>query len=200
MGSLYSLITQDKRASEALKACMNCGICTAICPAAEFFDYDPRQICDTVQRKDENAIEALLRSDIIWACGQCMSCKPRCPRGNAPGEIIQILRKYSQMLGYFHDEIRSQQRRLAETLGNNILNTGYCVHPDLVLPEKHPEQGPIWEWYVNNIIDVAPKLGANYHGEGPGALREIHQKNLDEIRRIYEVTGGMDLHQKLLEE
>ena len=104
------------------------------------------------------------------------------------------------MLGYFHDEIRSQQHQLAETLGNNILNTGYCVHPDLVLPEKHPEQGPIWEWYVNNIIDIAPKLGANYHGEGPGALREIHQKNLEEIRRIYEVTGGLDLHQKLLEE
>ena len=53
---------QDSRASEALKACMNCGICTAICPAAEFFDYDPRQICDTVQRKDENAIYPLHRS------------------------------------------------------------------------------------------------------------------------------------------
>lgn len=200
MGSLYSLITQDSRASEALKACMNCGICTAICPAAEFFDYDPRQICDTVQRKDENAIEALLRSETIWACGQCMSCKARCPRGNAPGEIISILRKHAQSLGYYNERIREQQRRLASTLGNNILKTGYCVHPDLVHPSLHPEQGPIWEWYVNNILDVAPKLGANYYGEGPGALREIHQKNLDEINKIYEVTGGLEFHQKLLDE
>ena len=89
---------------------------------------------------------------------------------------------------------------MAASQGKNILETGYGVHPDLVNPAQHPEQGPIWEWYVNNIMDVAPKLGANYHGEGPGALREIRQKNLDEIRRIYEVTGGMDLHQKLLEE
>ena len=200
MGSLYSLITQDSRASEALKACMNCGICTAICPAAEFFDYDPRQICDTVQRKDENAIEALLRSETIWACGQCMSCKARCPRGNAPGEIISILRKHAQSLGYYNEHIREQQRRMAATQGENILKTGYCVHPDLVLPSMHPEQGPIWEWYVNNIMDVAPKLGANYHGEGPGALREIHQKNLDEINKIYEVTGGLEFHQKLLKE
>lgn len=200
MGSLYSLITQDSRASEALKACMNCGICTAICPAAEFFDYDPRQICDTVQRKDENAIEALMRSEVIWACGQCLSCKARCPRGNAPGEIILILRKHAQSLGYYNEHIREQQRRMAATQGENILKTGYCVHPDLVLPSMHPEQGPIWEWYVNNIMDVAPKLGANYHGEGPGALREIHQKNLDEINKIYEVTGGLEFHQKLLKE
>ena len=200
MGSLYSLITQDSRASEALKACMNCGICTAICPAAEFFDYDPRQICDTVQRKDENAIEALMRSETIWACGQCMSCKARCPRGNAPGEIISILRKYAQLLGYYNEHIREQQRRMAATQGENILKTGYCVHPDLVLPSMHPEQGPIWEWYVENIMDVAPKLGANYHGEGPGALREIQQKNLDEIYKIYEVTGGLEFHQKLLKE
>ena len=40
---------QDARFNDAMKACMNCGICTAICPAAEFFDYDPRQICDTVR-------------------------------------------------------------------------------------------------------------------------------------------------------
>lgn len=200
MGNLYNLLTQDSRFNGALKACMNCGICTAICPAAEFFDYDPRRICDTVQRKDENAIEELMRSEVIWACGQCLSCKARCPRGNAPGEIILILRKYAQQLGYFNDHIKEQQRRMAATQGNNILQTGYCVHPDLVTPEMHPEQGPIWEWYVENIIDIAPKLGANYHGEGPGALREIHKKNLDEIRKIYEVTGGMDLHHLLLED
>ena len=200
MGNLYNLLEQDHRFKEALKACMNCGICTAICPAAEFFDYDPRQICDTVQRKDENAIEELLRSETIWSCGQCMSCKARCPRGNAAGEIILILRKYAQELGYFNEHIQNQQRRMAATNGKNILDTGYCVHPDLVLPEMHPEQGPIWKWYVENIIDVAPKFGANYHGEGPGALREIHQKNLEEIRKIYAVTGGLDLQEKLLEE
>ena len=200
MGNLYNLLMQDARFNDALKACMNCGICTAICPAAEFFDYDPRRICDTVQRKNENDIEELLRSDMIWACGQCMSCKSRCPRGNAPGEIIQILRKYAIQLGYVDSTIREQERRMAAAQGENILKTGYCVHPDLVNPELHPEQGPIWKWYTKNIIDIAPKLGANYHGEGPGALRQIRQENLDEIRRIYEVTGGMELHDRLLSE
>ena len=53
MGNLIDLIKSDARYEDSLKACMNCGICTAICPAAEFYDYDPRRICDTMQRGDE---------------------------------------------------------------------------------------------------------------------------------------------------
>ena len=50
MGKLYDRLTQDYRIKEGLKACINCGTCTAICPAAEFYRYDPRKIVDTVQR------------------------------------------------------------------------------------------------------------------------------------------------------
>ena len=57
MGNLVDLIKADVRYQDSLKACMNCGICTAICPAAEFFEYDPRRICDMVQRGDEDVIE-----------------------------------------------------------------------------------------------------------------------------------------------
>ena len=49
MGNLIDIIKSDVRYEDSLKACMNCGICTAICPAAEFYEYDPRRICDTVQ-------------------------------------------------------------------------------------------------------------------------------------------------------
>ncbi|MBR3959400.1 MAG: 4Fe-4S dicluster domain-containing protein [Bacteroidales bacterium] len=201
MGNLVDYIKQDLRAEEALKACMNCGICTAICPAAEFYDYDPRRICDTVQRGNETEIERLLKSDTIWYCGQCMSCKTRCPRGNVPGEMINVLRKASQELGYYvESEKGRQQKQLMNTIGKNILDIGYCVHPDRVDPDYHPEQGPVWEWYIEHIDEIAPKLGANYHGEGPGALRNIPEEDLEEVRRIFEVTGGMELRKKVLEE
>lgn len=201
MGNLHDLLMQDIRFEEALKACMNCGVCTAICPAAEFYDYDPRRICDTVQRQDEEEIEKLLRSETIWYCGQCMSCKPRCPRGNIPGEVISVLRKRSQELGYFKDSVMGRQQvEIMKGCGSNILNIGYCVHPDTVDPEYHPEQGPIWAWYRENIEEIAPKLGANYHGDGLGALRKIREENLEEVRRIFEVTGGMELRKKVLED
>ena len=199
MGILTDYIKHDERFEEALKACMNCGVCTAICPAAEFYDYDPRQICDTVQRGDEKEIERLLKGDTIWFCGQCMSCKTRCPRGNTAGELISVLRKASQELGYFRESGKGrQQQLLMNGIGTNILEIGYCVHPDRVDPEMHPEQGPVWEWYHKHIADVAPKLGANYHGDGAGALRKISEQDLEEVRRIFEVTGGMELREAVL--
>ena len=199
MGNLIDIIKSDVRYEDSLKACMNCGICTAICPAAEFYDYDPRRICDTVQRGDEEQIEKLLRSDTIWYCGQCMSCKPRCPRGNVPGAVINILRKVSQDMGYYKEShMGRQQTDLMGVIGNNILEIGYCVHPDVVFPEKHPEQGPVWEWYIKNIKEVSPKFGANYHGEGAGALRKINPETMEELRNIFRVTGGMEFHDNIL--
>ena len=181
-----------------MHACMNCGMCTAVCPAAEFYDYDPRRICDLVQRNDEAVIEELLRSETIWYCGQCMSCKPRCPRGNAPGEVINVLRKVSQETGYFRDsEMGRQQTELMNGIAQNILDIGYCVHPDRVDPDYHIEQGPVWRWFIDNIEEVAPKLGANYHGSGPGALRTIPHEDMDEVHKIFEVTGGFELREKV---
>ena len=200
MSNLYDLLMGDARFADALKACMNCGICTAICPAAEFYNYDPRRICDIVQRRNEEEIENLLRSEAIWFCGQCLACKTRCPRQNVPAEVILVLRKIAIRLGYMNEKVAEQQKRLAETTGRNILEIGYCVHPDRVNPDLHPEQGPIWEWYVNNIEAVAPKLGANYHGDGPGALRKIREENLQEVRKIFERTGGDALNRILTEE
>ena len=48
---------KDYRLKEGLNACINCGTCTAICPAAEFYRYDPRRIVDIVQSKDDEEIE-----------------------------------------------------------------------------------------------------------------------------------------------
>ena len=75
MPDLYNRLFEDVRFREGLKACLNCGTCTAICPAAEFYDYQPRKIVDILQTKDEEQIEALLKSDTIWYCGECMSVR-----------------------------------------------------------------------------------------------------------------------------
>lgn len=191
MAKLSEILLEDVRFREGLTACMNCGVCTAICPAAEFYKYDPRQICTLVQSKDEEAIEELLRSETIWYCGQCMSCKTRCPRGNVPGLVITVLRKLSQELGYFTESEKGRQQFVIKrVIGENILKTGYCVHPDVVTPENHPEQGPIWKWYCDNVEEVVDRVGGNYKKEGPGALRLIREDNLEEVRKIFEVTGG----------
>ena len=192
MGKFYDLLLKDIRFEEGLNACMNSGVCTAICPAAEFNDYDPRKIADTVQTKNDDEIIDLLKSETIWYCGECMSCKTRCPRGNAPGLIIMALRALSQDLGFFiESEKGRQQLVLKRTVGHWILNHGYCLYLEGVGTSMFPEQGPVWDWIQENWIEVFKKMGGNYKGDGPGILRKIPDEALDEIKKIFEVTGGM---------
>jgi heterodisulfide reductase subunit C len=184
-------LDEDVRFRDGLKACLNCGICTAVCPAAEFRDYDPRKIMVTVQRRNEEELIDLLRSETIWNCGQCMSCKTRCPRDNTPGMVIQALRKLSQESGMFvHSEAGRQQLVIKRSVGENLLRYGYCVHPDTLEPEKHPEQGPVWEWIYENRKDVYDRLGANIYREGAGAVRNIDQNSMNELRNIFAETGA----------
>jgi heterodisulfide reductase subunit C1 len=200
MSHLYDTLTRDVRFREGLKACMNCGTCTAICPAAEFYNYKPRLIAETLQSKDEELIEQLLKSDMIWYCGECMSCVTRCPRGNAPGLLITALRSLSQELGYFTESEKGRQQiALKRTIGHWILEHGYCVVPENISPADHPEQGPLWEWEHAHLEEVMERLGANYRQPGPGVLRKIPGEALEEIRKIFEVTGALERFRKIEE-
>ncbi|MDL2320609.1 4Fe-4S dicluster domain-containing protein [Alistipes sp. OttesenSCG-928-B03] len=188
------------RMREGLTSCMNCGVCTGVCPSAEFYNYDPRQIVSIVQTRDDDAIEELLRSETLWYCGECMSCRPRCPRGNTPGYVIQALRTVSQRLGFFvESEKGRQQLALKRTIGESILRTGYCIYPKLVSPEMHPEQGPVWDWVHRNDEQVFEQFTPNYQKEGPGPFRKISEESLDEVRRIFEVSGGREMFDKIEE-
>ncbi len=194
-------LKQDVRFIEGLKACINCGTCTAICPAAQFYNYDPRQIADTVQNGNDTEIEQLLKSDTIWYCGECLSCKTRCPRDNTPGYIVQALRSLSIKEGYYLlSEKGRQQLEIKRRVGDIMLKYGYCVYVDEIETGYHPEQGPIWDWYRANTESILKKLGANYKGSGAGTLRKIDKADMDELHKIFEETGAMEQFKKLEEE
>lgn len=193
MGKLFDELSEDYRVKEGLHTCINCGTCTAICPAAEFYKYDPRKIVDIVQRKDDAEIEALLKSDVIWYCGECMSCVTRCPRKNGPGLVIMALRNLSIKKGYFVNSEKGRQIfPLTRIMTGNILKYGYCIHPKTFSWEDHVESGPVWKWHTEHLEASLKRQGANYMGEGPGILRKIPQESLDELKAIFDVTGGTE--------
>jgi heterodisulfide reductase subunit C1 len=198
--NLYNKLSEDIRFEEGLKSCMNCGMCTAICSAAEFYNYQPRYILDIVQSKDDERIEELLKSDAIWYCGECMSCKTLCPRGNTVGLVIMALRALSQELGYFvESEKGRQQLFMKRVIGGWIINHGYCLYLEGIGTDMYPEQGPIWDWKQKNWPEVMKKMGANYKGDGPGILRKIPQESLDELKAIFDITGGTERFEKIEE-
>ena len=193
MDHLFDELCKDYRFKEGFHTCINCGTCTAVCPAAEFYKYDPRKIVSIVQTRDDAQIEALLRSDTIWYCGECMSCVTRCPRKNGAGLVIMALRNLSARLGYFTDSEKGRQLLpLTRLLTRNILKYGYCVYPETFKWEDHKESGPVWKWHTEHLEDSLRRQGANYQGDGPGVLRRIPQESLDELQAIFDVTGGTE--------
>ena len=200
MENYYDLLMQDVRFKEGLNACMNCGVCTAICPAAEFYDYDPRKIVDLVQSGDNEEIEKLLKSETIWYCGECMSCKTRCPRGNTPALVVMSLRTLSQKLGFFTESEKGRQQfAIKRTVGENIFEYGYCVASYAVRPEMHPEQGPIWKYILENSHDIYERFGGHIDELGEGPLRKIPEDAKEELKKIFEVTGGTELYDQIEE-
>ena len=201
MSKYYDILMKDYRLQEGLKACINCGTCTAICPAAEFYKYNPKNIVNIVQSKDDEAIEELLKSDVIWYCGECMSCVTRCPRKNAPGLVIMALRKLSIDTGFFTESEKGrQQYPLAKVLCQNILEHGYCVHPTTFKYAAHPEYGTVGKWIEENLEDVYARVGAVYGQDAVGALRKIPQESIDDLHRIFDITGATEQVNHIYEE
>jgi heterodisulfide reductase subunit C len=195
---LFKELEKDVRYVEGLKACFNCGICTSTCPAAEVSDYDPRVVVNIVQQKDESELEKLLKGDTIWRCGECLSCKTRCPRGNTPGYIIQALRALSIETGMFTESKQGRkQLAIKRTVGEHILKYGYCVFIDEVDNDMYPEQGPVWEWLRENRESMLERLGTSYNKEQSGTLRNISQESLNDLKKIFDETGGTQRFEKI---
>ena len=120
-----------------------------------------------------------------------MSCLTRCPRKNGPGLVIIALRNLSAELGYFTESEKGRQLYpLTKIMTDNILNYGYCIYPDTFSWEDHTESGPVWKWHMEHKEDSYARLGGNFKGKGPGILRQIPQESLDELKSIFDVTGG----------
>ena len=118
----------------------------------------------------------------------------RCPRGNTPGYVIQALRTLSQKLGFFvESEKGRQQLALKRAIGDNILRTGYCLTPRNIRPELHPEQGTVWKWIIDNDEQIYGRFTPVYGKEGAGALRKVSDETLDEIHKIFDITGGTEM-------
>lgn len=198
LSTLYEKLEKDFRYVEGLKACFSCGVCTAICPAAEVSDYDPRMVVGIVQQKDESELEKLLKSDTIWRCGECLSCKTRCPRGNVPGYIIQALRALSVETGLFAESKQGRkQLAIKRTVGDHILKYGYCVYIDEVDNDLYPEQGPVWEWLRKNRKSMLRRLGTSYCKDQSGTLRKTSLDSLNDLKRIFDETGGTKRFEKI---
>ena len=72
MGKLYDKLASDVRLEEGPVPCINCGTCTAVCPAAEFYKYDPKRIVTSSRHRTmtryANYSKAMLYGTVVNVC------------------------------------------------------------------------------------------------------------------------------------
>ncbi|MPL86182.1 hypothetical protein SDC9_32159 [bioreactor metagenome] len=98
-----------------LLKCIQCGMCTSVCPAAAHSDYNPRDIVYKVLKNDETIIS----DEKIWDCFYCYTCQSVCPVKNSVCLINQVLRQIAINKG-----IAKKHVSPFVTYGNTFLDIG----------------------------------------------------------------------------
>ena len=78
--AIFQDLQADLRFDHELNGCLNCGICTATCPAAHYYDFSPREIVQLLWTENLEGIYDAMQEK-IWSCAQCYTCAARCPFG-----------------------------------------------------------------------------------------------------------------------
>lgn len=75
-----------------INTCIQCGTCSATCPAVEFMEYSPRKIIAMIRADLKDAV---LSSNTFWYCASCYYCTVRCPKGINITDMMYALKRYS---------------------------------------------------------------------------------------------------------
>jgi len=186
-------------ARHALKGCISCGVCTAECPAAQYYtDYNPRVITDAVVSGSEERLVELLKSEMLWYCGQCGSCKPKCPQENNLMGLISSLRFLAQLKGYHLASARGRQQYAARHLwGGNLWNRALSFYFRNAGAETHPDFGPRHAQYQSQVDEQMRRVGASPDAEGLFGGRKTAPETVEELRRCIAWGGTLALWNQL---
>lgn len=121
-----------------IHGCLNCGICTATCPSAQYYDYSPREIVQLLWTENLEGIYDAMQEK-IWACAQCYTCAARCPFENSPGGLVMIMREVAikHELPTVKEVLRPFSRVLLK-----VVSTGNQLAPNMITKEAFPDWGP----------------------------------------------------------
>ncbi len=97
---------------EALKACYQCGLCTATCPWNLVRSFLTRRI---IHESQIGLLE--LEGEDVWLCATCGSCVERCPRGVEIIDIFTAIRRIGTQWGVIPKALKTVIGSIS-TLGN----------------------------------------------------------------------------------
>lgn len=84
------LVDRISSRGREIHRCLQCGTCSASCPAAAAMDVTPRIMWRMVHL---GMTDEVLQSKTMWLCSLCYQCQVRCPRGIPLTELITSLKE-----------------------------------------------------------------------------------------------------------
>ena len=167
---------------EGVLKCVQCGMCTSTCPAAQHSDYNPREIIERVLDGDESILE----DDLIWNCFYCYTCHSVCPVGNSVCEVNQILKQFaiSKEIGY---------DKLYEYMGfaDSYFTAAIGAIPEIFF-EDIDRDVPGWWDFRQNLDQIRKELDLNPPLMPP-------QDVIDEVSLILTITGFKEKIEKIID-
>ena len=149
---LAEKILKNLKASKdlGLLKCVQCGMCTSMCPGARNSDYNPRDMVEKVLEDDEKIVE----DEDIWNCFYCYTCHSICPVGNSACEVNQILRQIAISKGLANDEIGP-----FAGFGDIMMDLGLGGIPYNFYDDLTQDIGDEWMEKNLNLDEIRSELG-----------------------------------------
>ena len=161
-----------------LEKCLQCGKCTAQCPAAKLSAYNPRRIIRDIRMGN---VEKVISSQELWLCFFCSGCYAVCPQDINFPFAISMLRYAALAKGYGWEEVKKIKDPYAQDYYDTGLSVGYKENNPGVKKNVAKNSGT-----DGDIESVRKQMGIE-------PKRVVSDKGLSEIRFISDATGMTDL-------
>lgn len=168
-----------------LLRCVQCGLCTSVCPASRHSEYDARELIKRVLDNDESIIE----DEVIWNCFYCYTCHSVCPVGNSVCHVNQIIREMA-----IQKDVGKKQIESFMSFADSYLKEGLGVIPKEYQGQLKKDYGKHWENLQENLQEVREDLGLDSMYLLPEA-KETVDKTLEAIgfkKRVQEIKDVRD--------
>jgi heterodisulfide reductase subunit C1 len=134
MQQIFDDIRGDFRYDHELNGCLNCGICTATCPAAHYYDFSPREIVQLLWTEN---VEQASTTPCRRRSGPAPSAIPA-PRA-APSELARRTGD-ADARGAIKHGMQSAKNVLRpfSRVMLKLITTGNQLSPDMISPSTSP--------------------------------------------------------------
>jgi Fe-S oxidoreductase len=155
-GSLYELSD-----GERVKACLQCGTCSGVCPFGYLMDFPPSRLIAALRSE---TFDKVLQTDSIWMCVSCYACSEVCP-AQIPLTLALMTRAKEELLlaGQLPAELQEaleNSHRYGNPLGESPRKRAeWTKNSDLEIKIMRQERRPVDVlWYVGDYASFHPRV------------------------------------------